>query len=458
MKLNWFLRGLLLEEAGDGGGGGGVSDSGGEGGASTALATADAGGGDDGLVHSAEFTEEGTPQAEEPGTAVVKAGERFVTNGKVTASGRAALESLRSISPQLAQQTVQAHLTAEYFRREFPKGKADVQRLKQMATGYGGETGLASLKQNAEALTNLTNLYDAADPSFVDHLTADEESIAAFVKLFPSFMDRLYKASPDHAMHLTAQRFADFMDSARLPVSFARMADLLNMAAASKDDHARLAAMIPSMVESFNEISATLDKAYQIAKTKPADPAVTPQPANDERLKSLDQREQAIRQKEWDDQIYNERRTIWQNAWKELTKGRTISETQKSSILALYDARLLTMAKQAPGQPDYARFIATNDRDGYLRSQIEFAKKYIPEALRKSIQAFFPPAQPGPKPKSDGVKPVPVKPPVNGQAPPSQTVKVRAMPAVAQLDYMRTTPEMLRENKAFGKDGKIYQW
>src|SRR5579872_7623195 len=115
--LDRLLRGYLMEAAGDSGGGVAIaepsSDVGGDaGGSSGDTPDATATGTE---VHDAEFVDPGSeaqPAAES--TALVKAGERAVQNGKITPSGRAALEAVAQLSPALKQEVIQSLLVRDW--------------------------------------------------------------------------------------------------------------------------------------------------------------------------------------------------------------------------------------------------------------------------------------------------------------------------------------------------------
>lgn len=454
--FDWLLTGPLMDEAGDGGGGG------------TAVAdvSGDYGGGEpssepisDGEVHDGEFVDPEAPAEvvapPQQTQALVKAGERAVVNGKFTGTGRAAIEALKAISPKLAQETTQALLTRDYFIQQFPGGKKEVAQLRALAEQHGGEQGIGELQKNNAHLATITEWFDNSSPQFVDMLTEDANRQAAFVKLMPAFMEKFANVGREHFNHQIAKHFAHLMDTARLPVTFARMADLLNRAGAYEKagNHEIAASLFNEVTATYNEIAETLDKVYSASRNAPAAPGSAKDPALDDRAKQLTVREQALQKQEWETVVGGNRRQTFAKAWAEVTKGRTITPDQDTTIKGLYELRMTAKLKQWQNQS--ARFFANGDKDGYLREQFAFFQKAIPDALRQAMQQALP-MKPGPK---VAPAPGPIKPPLNGKPTNgTQATRVAKMPDSSEFDYRKTTDSMVSRNMGYLKDGRLIQW
>lgn len=449
-------RGPLMEEAGDAGGGGvavadATSDFGVDSGASA--------GGDDGETHDAEFVDPENQQqlapidkAEEPVIALVKEGERPVLNGKLSPSGKAAFEAIKALSPRLAQEVVQALFTRDFFLREFPGGKREIAQLKALAEQHGGEQGIADLKSIADQMQEIDRMYEAADPGFIEKITETPEGQASFVGLMVPALQKFEKLAPQQFNYHRMVDFVHFMDTARLPVTFERMADLLNRATAYQKagNHELAASFFTEVTDTYNKIAGTLDKIYTAANTPPGDPNKPQNPQLDDRAKQLTQREQALQKQEWETAVANQRRQIFSKAWGELTKGRNLTAEQDADIKGFYELGLTSKIRQWQNQA--ARFFANGDRDGYLREQSAFFQKAIPESLRGAIQKALP-GKPGPKAAAVTRSPV-----SRGTQPERGAVRVAKMPPASDLDPIKTTGEMLSANKAVTKDGRLVQW
>lgn len=456
-----FARGFLMDAAGDGGGGGGVA---------VAEPSSDFGGGGESSVdtttgrevHDAEFVDTPEPQTTEPEpepaqeTGLVKAGEHAVQNGRITGSGRAALEAVKAISPRLQQELIQGALMHEWFRREFPGGKREVQQLRQLVQDLQGEQGIAELRAVAEGHDALDAKYIAGDPSFIDEITFSPEGQQGFVRVMPAALRRFAELAPEHFAHENAKNFAAFMDQARLPVTFARMADLLNRATAyeKSGNHEIAASLLTEITQSYNEIAEVLDKVYTSSKTPPAALKGNDNPALDDRARQLSEREKGLQRQEWGFSVSQERKRLFSKSWTDLTKGRNLNSDQDQTIKGFYELRMSAKIRNWQNQAD--RFIANGDKDGYLREQFAFFQRAIPEALRQAIQQALP-AKPGPKGSASTAKtatnvPRSTTPNLKG------AVRVARMPPTSDLDAIKTTGEMLSRNQAYRKDGTLVQW
>jgi hypothetical protein len=453
--------GSLMDAAGDGGGGGGAavadaaSDFGGDpGGSDTPDASATGT-----EVHDAEFVDPGAEAtSQEPSTALVKAGERAVHNGKLTPSGRAAIEALRPLSTALAQEVTQGLMVRDWFRKEFPQGKKEIAALRQLAEQHGGEQGLSDLRSTASFFNELDELFSASNPLFLDKITTTPEEQRAFAKLMGPTMEKFEKLDGKLFGYEISKRFAHLMDTARLPVTFARMADLLNRAGryAGAGNNELAASLLSEITQSYNELAETLDKVYIAAKNPPV-PQDAANPQLDQRDQQLSQREKALQRQEWGTAVANERRRLFSRSWSELTKGRNLNSDQEANVKGFYELRMSTKIRQWQNQAE--RFFSNGDRDGYLKEQYAFFQKAIPDALRQALQQAIP-AKPGPKaaPAPGGRPETPrgTSPRSNGGKVP---IRVAKMPPTSDLDAVRTTSEMFSNNMAYRKsDGAIVQW
>lgn len=455
--LDFLTRGPLMEEAGDAGGGGAaVMESSGDFGESGGeLSGSESSGSDlastDGQVHDAEFVDPGVEPS--PGTAVVKAGERFMERGRPTSSGRAVLEALAPLGSVTQQKVLKALFYSDYFMGEFPGGKKDVAALRALNQKYGGENGIAELSSIKDQMEHIDELYRASDPEFLDMITSDEEGKRSFAGLLGPALLKFSQLAPREFAYHNAVSFAHYLDLERVPVAFGRMADLLNRAAEyqRRGNHEMAASLITEIATTHNQLADSLDKVYAASRNPPE--AQSTRAVPDDRTRQLDEREQALQRQEWETAVGTERRRIFAKNFAEVTKGRDLTSDQDSAIKGFYE--LAMNAKLKAWQNNAPRFLANSDRDGYLREQFGFFQKAIPEALRQAVQRAMP-GKPGPKASSTTSTGTTVP---RGTTPPKDgAIRVARMPATGEIDVVRTTPGMLTSNQAYLKTGKLVQW
>lgn len=456
--FDFLNRGFLMNEAGGDAGGG--------------LATMDAssdfgdtGGEDisstDGEVHDAEFTDdtpvEGTDQqASDTSTALVKAGEPLVIQNKLSNSGKAVIEAVKSLGPAVAQQITQALMLREWFKKQVPGGTKELGSMRTAMERIGGEQGISQLQEKSQALDRITELFDNANPEFVDQLTSDPERQAAFIKLMPEMLARLEKVSPDHAAYQYARAFTTMMDRGGIPTLFSTQSAILNRAnqalAAGQFEFA--AGFLSEIVEGHNQIAKILSAARTMQR--PADPGSAKDPAMQTRASELDKREQNLRQQEWNGAVTGERRRVFQKTFAELSKGRNLTDEQSASVKGFYELAITQKTRGWKNQAE--RFFQAGDKDGFLKEQYAFFAKAIPEALRTAFQKGLP-GKPGPKAVNGQQSQTSVNVPrgtqsVNGKNP----TRVATMPKSGEVDLSKTSSEQIRNNQAYLKDGRLVQW
>lgn len=431
------LPSILMNSAGvpgpGGGGGAALSDSGSGGGESTDLIPF---GGDDGQVHDGEFVDD---QAVEP--ARTGRPEKLVENGKIThKAGRGVIEALRTSSPQYAQHVVQALLTADRFRRELPGGFRELSDLRTRIQNFGGDEGVAELKTNSDHLDRLNTLFLASNPEFINEITSESEGQVGFVGLMPSVLNRWAQLDAPGRSWWTADQFARGLDTVRMPVLVARVADILKRMAPET---------IPvGLVESFDEIVGALESiSYQAAKNKPAAPALGPKP-DEERGRLQTQAREATKEA-WQTSLGAYRKDIFNSTLAMLLGGRQLKAIERQEVKGYYDMWIRPKAMERQANID--RFLTNNDKEGYLKIERAFYQKEIPIALRNAVAKLAPAGQ---RPRQQQQRQAPQR-----QAPAAPgVVRVATMPVNINVADNRNTADLLRENKAWGKDGKLYQW
>lgn len=449
MKFLNFPQFLMMTPSGDGGGGtgsgsgvadtGGGEGGGGGGGESSALATVESG--TDGQVHDAEFVEEGA----QPQTQLTRS-DRLVENGKITQkAGRAVLDSIRSTHPNFVQPITQALILQDRMRRELPGGFAELAKLRGRIEELGGDTGLTSIRQNSDRLSQLNDHYLRADPAFITEITtnedpaAAEESQQAFVNLMPHMMARWAQLDSPGRAWFTADQFARGLDQVRMPVLVARVVDVLK---------ANQATLPPGMAESFDAIVEALNTiSYGAQANKPALPVKDPKLENER--KQLQQERQKITREAWQSSLGTVRKDIFNSTLASLLGTRQLTALERQEVKGYYD--MWIRPKAIEREKGIERYLANSDKEGYLKTEGNFYRTEIPKALRNAVAKLAPA---GAKPK---VQQQSARRTIQPQAPPQAgAVRVATMPN--NLDPTRTTAEMLRSNTGIGRDGKKYQW
>lgn len=444
MKI-FGLSSVLMNSAGTpgpGGGGGaaladsgGGSDYGGDGGAGTDLVPT---GGSDGQVHDAEFTDDGGQQPDRQ----LARGERLVENGKITQkAGRAVIDSIKSTHPNFAQPIIQALLLSDRLRRELPGGFKELAELRTKIENYGGDDGFSETKKNADTLLDLNDKFIRSDPAFIAEITSDEEGQAGLVGLMPHAMSRWAQLDPAGRAWWTADQMAKGLDTVRMPVLVARMVDIIRRIPAEQ--------MIPGLAESFDEMIGALESiSYAAAKNKPAAPAKDPK--LEDARRQLDTDRQKMTRENWQSSLASRRKDLFQSTLSQLLGSRVLTAIETREVKGYYDAMVRPLATQREKNID--RYLANGDKEGYLKTEGAFYAKEIPAALRRAVSKLAPV---GGKPKPAGQQ---RQAPARQVAPQAGVTRVRTMPGNISVTDRRNTPELLRENKAYGKDGKLYQW
>jgi hypothetical protein len=393
--------------------------------------------GDDGKVHDAVIVDDGDK------TAVATRNERPVMNGKLTGTGKTAIEALKQIRPALAQQATQAFLAIDRFKREVPGGFKEIAQLRKTIEDLGGDQGLQQMRSVVDRMEQVDRMYDSADPAFIDAITSDPEGQRSFVALMPKITEKMAQIAPElYAVH-NAREFTKFLDAVRFDITLSRITDIL---VANKES------LPQSLIPAFDQIIDLRNTIYASAASRPQNPVQgrNPQEAD------LEKKQQELTRKEWNNDVSFERRKIFASTYAGLTRNRQVTEEQDAEIKGFYDLAINAALRQRQNNLD--RFLANGDREGYLKQEIPYFKKAIPDALRKAVSRVLPAAAAKPTAKSP-VQNGAVRPPVSTAKRPDAggtAVRVARMPA--NLDPVRTSSQMLRQNRAYGKDGRLYQW
>ncbi len=438
-----WLTGPLMDEAGaDGGGSVAVMDAPNFGSESGEAAVTEAP--SDGVL-DAEFVDTETQEtalAVQP--AIVK-GERAFQEGKLTQSGKAMLAKVRELSPQLADQVHRSLAMREWMQTTFPEGKRGITDLRTLVEQHGGIQGIKDLKNIADQMTEMDRMYDGADPAFIDTITSSPQGQASFSALMPKAFAKFEQLAPQQFGHQIARGTVKLLDEGAVPTMFTTMSVLLNRAGEflKKGSPEVAGEFLNKVIDEYNNLHGVIAAIYAASKNAPeVAVAKTTEPKNED----LAKRELGVREKEWGITVTSERQKSFETAMAEATKGRTLTDDQKSNIMAQY--RLRIQAKINAWQHNGPRFLQNNDRDGYLREQLNFFRKAIPEAVQQSVTTAL------------GRKPGPAAGQQAAAAPgPSGAILVERMVPYDKVDWTKTTDAMTKQNMAIrAEDGKLVYW
>lgn len=201
MKLNWFLRCVLMEEAGaDGGvGGGGGTDS-------TALTVST------GTAVATEGGGDGTGGGD-GSTALATTGadsQPIIEGGRLTQSASQTFRQLEKANPQAREVIARSQralatvakltemLGSKFFERINGLRRLEQEVAKHSYVGNDGKRvdGLTALRQAGEDIDRSDSLYEKADPQLIAMMTESAPGKHAFVKLFPHVVNRLHELAP----------------------------------------------------------------------------------------------------------------------------------------------------------------------------------------------------------------------------------------------------------------------
>ena len=435
---------LMNEFDGDSGGGGGgdtiTSDPG------TSLAVIPAGGdtpapGGDAPAASGE-----------PGAVVPFRGHIFTEDNRINPAARPIMESLRREHPVFENRLRGVLHENRQLRAEFPGGVAQVRErmaeLQRVIDDFGGEDALGEARGELEFFHQLDSQFTAGDPRFIKAMIDAPGGQEAFLKLAPSMMAEYERLWPEGFQSFVDGKLLDRLRNADFRVNLERLADFLaqlpNTAEAPVRDNA--AAYWVAIRDFYNGLATS-------AKNKPAMPAAaTPVAAPDGRSSDLDNREAALKKREFGTAGAGEINAEFSRQWKLIAKGTTAIQ---SHIRPAFDMKMKA-ALQADKAVDKAiqGYFSRNDVEGYrtyMRGQYQKHAARILKAELGHYRTGTPaPAVPG----------TPVVPPVAGAPVTPRTeagwtaLNRRLTPAeLANIDMERTTRDMMYKGQAIMKNG-----
>lgn len=362
----------------------------------------------------------------------------FDDENKLSGPVKVGLQKLREADPKVATVVSRAVFRFAEMEREFPGGLPEVLEMRSKLEEFGGFDSIQERLEGAEELTGLADQFMEGNPAFVEDML--ESSPESFNALAPIVFQKYAETQPDAFASYIAKIVASDFQKCNLPLMMMRLEDMLGDNAAAR--------------EILGQVNGYLAGFQALANKAPA--VAPPGPKKAPARTSADQREEQLRSREWNLDRQAVQKTIVGDAYAKAAAGRKASAEERAEIQWRFMNRAKIEAdRMFPGWNEKSqRFIRNNDKAGYLRYMTSIYKRIVPEAMASAVQRTLRGKAPGPGiPRGTSQKP--------GATPVAAAAGFTMLSKEAdtwQIDYGRTSPAMLRENRAILKDGKKVQW
>lgn len=461
MTLFW-LRGLLMDEAGGGdmgGGGGGME-----------IATIDSGVDTSTETGLTVTNDQGvTTTDDEPETDLEP--YQAWQDGKPSRTTAAALATIKATHPQVAKAIPRAMAVESRLRSEFPNQNPfdAIRSMRKTIKDLGGEQGIRDMRQELAEIEELDALYSRSDPRMLDKMTETPEGERAFSKLVPFIPGKLEKLAGGPAAIVSMAPIIAGMHERLAPNSFNKYMATTMLSDMTRNDldvhFRRLASLVPAdndiAKQSITAIQAYFDRLGGLTKLTPESLAVDTARGEDPQRTELDAERKRLNQEKrglviqgWQNSMNVAKGKIIDSAWAALSKGKKISEVDREDILARFQTKLPIALKQIPNFENALKeFFESDDKDGYLRYLQGLHNSHIPRILKAEIQRKFPGAAPA---QAQSVTTT-----TAAKAAISPGFKrVGAQPDMNSVDMRpgRSNAQMWKDKKAILKDGSRVQW
>lgn len=352
-----------------------------------------------------------------------------------------ALGKFKADNPDAAKLITKAVYKVAELDREFPGGLTEAKELRNEIDAMGGVSGIKDQLEVAQRYDGLAGAFEKADPAFVDDLV--ESYPASFAQLAPKMFSEYARIHPEGWQKYIGQIVvADFARN-QVPLVMMRLADVI--------------ADNPKAIPLYNQINAYLATFQELADKK-ADVPKFEEP----KAAPTDQREASLQQREWKLESTTLQARVANDEYKRVLAGRSVDTETKAEIKELFITKSESLTRQYfPGYADKLKaFAQRGDKAGYMRFLTTIYRRVMPEstawAVSKALKG---------KPTAPAAKAAPVAkaapPATNGNNPRNSdgTFKpISAEPGPWDVDYDRTDVKLLRENRAFLKDGRRVSW
>lgn len=379
--LKWGLPLFFASAVTVGGDGGGDGDAAvAEGGAGAEISTDDSGSegtaGTDAAGVSESIGEAAEGEAEE-----ISEGTESSTDGRaVPDQVKKALAKLRETDPKAAEIARRAYYEASDYKRVFPNVSA-ARDARDLIEAVGGEDGITNLRSEANEYAAELKAMGQGDPRVVDDLARDFPD--ALAPLISHGISKLQQSNPD--MYLRSVAAPAASEILRLTAESLGGYSLID--ALRRTEELIMDAKQPETLQFVKAMRKWASDVEALGKQRPAN-------GTDPREKSIQEKEQALAQKEKAIFIGNASgrvKTLGTEAINRqlapLLKGKTLTKQQRDDLSANIHTHLFDQFKTNQAYQDRMRdMIADGDVKGierYVRGML------TPERVSKSVKAVW---------------------------------------------------------------------
>ncbi len=368
-------------------------------------------------------------------------------NGKLSAGAKQVLDKVKAENPALEKSIRDSLYTADRLQREFPGGIRAMKELQSEIERFGGKEAIQQTQQELEQWAGLDEKFTRADPAFVEDILATPQGTESLMRLAPTVMDKMQQLDPDGFNSYFGKIGAQWLQESGFALAMERLRDVIGDNPKAMEQWAKLAGFHNGVIQAGDK------------KSKFQGAAASSGTAANPREAELSQREAELQRREWTGSATAIRDEIVRSEFKRIANGATVSPDQRGAIAELLMSGL---AREQRNDKHFSealtRFAQTNDKRGFDRLVREWTAKKVPVILKGAFRVVVP-AQ-SPKPGSPAAKPG-AQPNPGSPAPQplkAGAARVQGAPNPSEVDYRKTTMDMVQAGWAVLRDGRTVQW
>lgn len=329
---------------------------------------------------------------------------KAIENGRLNLKLKSHLDAMKLTDPASAKAIRDALFLDDRLKSKFNGDLRQIDSIRETFEQLGGEEGIQEVQQELGGWRQFDEQFTAADPKVLDFITSTPEAKDAFVKLFPSVVERFRDAHPEGHTAYLASEFAATIQNFNIPLTLARIGDFIGAEGVP-----------PRLGELFGEIQKFFSFIKQEATKPVTAPKLATPPVADNRGAELDKREQEMTRKDWLGECIRERDSTFEATLKKHL-GENVTPEIRSKIAKLYEVNLRQYVGRKPNvQQTLEKYLGAKQKQGYVSYLSGIYKEVVPMALRmtlgelglgKKAAAAAQPGRPGaPAPKVPTGKP-----------------------------------------------------
>lgn len=346
--------------------------------------------------------------------------------------------ALKAIDPKFAD-AIQAMVFRDgRLAREFPGGLNEAIQLKQTISEFGGREGLQESQEALADYGSLEEMFEKGDRQFIERLA--DAAPQSFSAIMPAGLEKWKAVDGETYNHVMAQIMIQTLDSAKVSQTLAQI-----WQATEKKELKDAIESIWNVIDGYREVASK-----------------APERKVDPQNEALNRREQELNQREMRTFMApissSGRQQIADIVNSEMTRGYQWSETSQDvqdAIRERVTAEIVNASKKDKTFSDnFARYRDRQDAKGLENHIKSFQAKVGPAIVQKVARLF----NVKPKISPSGTKVVNKAAPVTQTAVPKGWERISRQPTPGEIDRVRTTADMIMDNKAIMKSGKKVMW